>query len=177
MTFDLTLVLGGTASGKSAWAEDYVLSFSKQPIYLATAQAYDDEMKEKIKMHQNRRSSQWQTCEEPVALVERLTMFKNPEIILVDCATMWLSNLLLKDYEVAVACNQLCDCLPKMDGRVVIVSNEVGQSVVPMTKLGRKFQSDQGYLNQKLARVADRVVLVTAGLPMLLKGSLRVGRT
>ncbi len=172
MTFDLTLVLGGTASGKSVWAENYVLSFNKRPTYIATAQAYDDEMRGKVILHQKRRSNQWHTLEEPVALVELLATLDKSEIILIDCATMWLSNILLRDYEVTVACNDLCEYLPKINVRVVIVTNEVGHSVIPSTKLGRKFQNYQGLLNQKLASIADRVVLISAGLPVLLKGSL-----
>ena len=172
MTFDLTLVLGGAASGKSAWAERHVLSFSTQPIYIATAQAYDDEMKKKVLLHQLRRSTHWRTFEEPLALVKQLSAFRKSETVLIDCATMWLSNLLLQDQNILRASDGLCEYLPTFEGQVVIVSNEVGHSVVPSTKLGRRFQSDQGHLNQKLANIADRVVMVIAGLPMLLKGML-----
>lgn len=172
MTFDFTLVLGGAASGKSAWAENHVLSFSTQPIYVATAQAYDNEMKKKVLLHQKRRSANWRTFEEPLALVEQLSALRKSEVVLIDCATMWLSNLLLKDQDVSSAADSLCAYLPSFEGRIVIVSNEVGHSVVPSTKLGRRFQSDQGHLNQKLASIADRVVMVTAGLPALLKGRL-----
>ena len=146
MTIDLTLVLDGAASDKSAWAENYVLSFSKQPIYVATAQAYDDEMVERVALHRQRHSTQWRTFEESLALIAQLSAIGKSEHVLDDSATTWLSNLLLKKKDVSKASNEFCAYLSSFDGKLAIVSNEVGHSIVPPTKFGRMFQSDQGHL-------------------------------
>ena len=174
MTIDVTLVLGGAASDKLAWAENYVFSFSKQPIYVATAQAYDDGIVERAALHRQRHSTQWHTLEESLALIVQLVAIRQSEHVLVVNATIWLSNFLVKK-NVLKASNEFCTYLSSFDGKLVIVSNEIGHSILPLTKLSRMFQSDQGYLNQKLASNADRVVMVTAGLLMLLKGMLQKG--
>ena len=169
---DLTVIIGGAASGKSAYAEALALSGEGSPIYIATAQAYDTEMQSKIRLHKERRGPEWHTIEEPIALTEQLSALEPTGSVLVDCVTMWLSNIMIMDEDTDQACDRLCQNLPFFNGRLIIVTNEVGHGVVPPTKLGRAFQNKQGRLNQNLASLASRVILVTAGLPLALKGTL-----
>ncbi len=172
MTSDITLVLGGASSGKSLWAENFVLRQASKAHYVATALAFDSEMKEKITRHRSRRGAEWTTIEEHLALQSCISSLPQSSPILVDCATMWLSNLLFEKKDLIGECNDFCQYLMTYKGQLVIVSNEVGQSVIPETKMGRCFQIAQGRLNQDLAAIASTVVFITAGLPMVLKGSL-----
>ena len=169
---DITLVLGGASSGKSAWAESYVLEQGKKVGYLATAQAFDAEMKEKIVLHRERRGDEWTTREEPLNIISCFDAFPAEQPILLDCATLWLSNLMLAEKNIASESSAFIDYLHKYTGTLVIVSNETGLSVVPHTRIGRDFQKAQGQLNQQLAALADRVVFIVSGLPLLLKGKL-----
>lgn len=164
-----TLVLGGTRSGKSAYAESLV-SPSPQPVYLATAEARDNEMQARISIHQERRGGNWKTVEEPLELVETIRRHDSIEShILVDCLTLWLSNLMAAGRDIEIERDRLCALLPTLSAPVVIVSNEVGQGIVPMDPLSRRFRDEAGFLNQSVAASVDRVVLVTAGLPLDLK--------
>ena len=167
----LTLVLGGAASGKSAFAEALILKEENQPLYIATAHAWDDEMAEKIRLHRERRAETWITIEAPTDLRKAITEAPTDRAMLIDCATLWLSNHLLAGSDLTAQNQGFLNALGRRD-RVVVVSNEVGQGIVPETALGRQFRNAQGALNQALAAQADLVVQVIAGLPQVLKGTL-----
>lgn len=172
MNHDLTLVIGGAASGKSAWAEGVVESYGLPKVYLATAQAFDAEIEAKISAHKTLRGAGWETRETPLMLPEALAGLPADRAVLIDCATMWLSNLLLAGTDPDPATDALLDALAACPARIVIVTNEVGQGIVPDNALARRFREAQGRLNIRLAAQADRVVQVVAGLPNLLKGTL-----
>lgn len=168
-----TLVLGGARSGKSAYAERLVRNAGSEATYIATATAGDMEMRARIDHHRERRGSGWRTVEEPLALpvaIRREVGTGQP--ILVDCLTLWLSNLMLADQDIASATSALLEALAEARSPVVLVSNEVGMGLVPETPLGRRFRDAQGRLNQAVAAAVPRVVFVVAGLPLQLKGTL-----
>ena len=170
---NLTLILGGAASGKSAFAEGLVLQDkAMQPAYIATAQIFDEEMAEKVARHREMRGTGWLTIEEPIDLTSALARIKKDQPVLVDCATLWLTNVILGDLCVDEQSDALVTALNQSAGPVVIVSNEVGQGIVPDNALSRKFRNAQGRLNQRLAGEAELVVAVMAGLPLVLKGRL-----
>lgn len=172
----LTLVIGGAASGKSAYAEAAIRACGLEKTYVATAQAFDDEMAEKIAAHRAARSVDgWDTLEAPLEVAVALQGIAPGRAILVDCLTLWLSNLVLAGRDVPAAIDALLDTIGAVTGPVIVVSNEVGAGIVPETTLGRAFRGIQGRANQRLAAQADCVVQVTAGLPMPLKGSLPAG--
>jgi adenosylcobinamide kinase/adenosylcobinamide-phosphate guanylyltransferase len=166
------LILGGAASGKSRFAEQLVVRTGLPRTYIATAQAFDDEMAQKIRKHIADRGDSWVTIEEPLDLPETLGKLDAGSATLLDCATLWLSNAMLAEQALDTRSAALLDQVAAAAGPLVIVSNEVGQGIVPDTKLGRSFRAAQGRLNQDLAAAADLVVLVVAGLPMVLKGQL-----
>ncbi len=169
----LTLVIGGAASGKSDYAESLVLSVGKTPYYIATGQAFDDEMTAKIARHRGARADAgWITIEEPIDLQRAFKQVPADAVILVDCATLWLTNLIMSDRNVMEETAGLLSCLHDVEQPIVIVSNETGQGIVPENKLARRFRQEQGQLNRKLAAQAELVVQVTVGLPMVLKGTL-----
>ena len=166
----LTLVLGGARSGKSRYAEELIARAEPPWVYLATAQALDDEMQERIDHHRRRRDARWRTVEAPIELPQALDeLGENGQPILVDCLTLWLSNALLADTDLTIAGDRLIAALTEAPGPVVVVSNEVGLGIVPDTPLGRRFRDAQGRLNQQVAAIADHVVLLAAGLPLTLK--------
>jgi adenosylcobinamide kinase/adenosylcobinamide-phosphate guanylyltransferase len=168
-----TLVLGGQRSGKSAYAERLVEAQPGNCVYLATAEAHDSEMARRIAEHQARRGSRWSTVEEPLDLPGTLAEAAGPGCtVLVDCLTLWLSNLLGHERDVAAERTRLCAALAELRGQAVLVSNEVGQGVIPENKLARQFVDESGRLHQAVAAVAGRVVFVTAGLPQTLKDTL-----
>lgn len=171
----LTLVLGGAASGKSSFAEHLVIQSRLPRSYLATAQPFDDEMRDKIKQHQVDRGPNWTTTEVSIALPEVVLEQPNSNIILVDCLTLWLTNLILSDADCDKAAQSFFSAADAQNAPIVAVSNEVGHSVIPETSLGRQFQRKQGRLNAQVAAKADLVVMVTAGLPHVLKGALPTG--
>lgn len=167
-----TLVLGGVRSGKSAFAETLVLASGLEPVYVATAQALDAEMIDRIQAHRARRGGRWTTIEEPLALAELLDEVVLPErAVLVDCLTLWLTNLMMADRSVPQACDRLVATLARLRGPVVLVSNEVGMGIVPMNALSRAFADHAGRLHQRIAAEAERVVLMAAGLPLDLKAA------
>ena len=168
----LSLVLGGAASGKSTFAEGLVKGTGRPLVYFATAQQFDDEMREKVDRHKQMRGAGWRTIEEPLDVGRALAAIGGDNAVLLDCATMWLSNHLLAETDLAEAEAGLMAGLALCAAPVVIVSNEVGLSVVPDNALARRFRDEQGRLNQKLAAKADLVVNVVAGLPQVLKGTL-----
>lgn len=168
----VTLVLGGAASGKSAFAEDLVLKSDLSPVYIATAQIFDTEMAAKVARHRDQRGSGWLTHEEPIAVASVLEAVQHGQCVLIDCATLWLTNIMLGKRDIAQDTIELIHALRDCNGPVVIVSNEVGQGIVPDNALSRQFRNAQGTLNQTMATEADLVVAVMAGLPLVLKGQL-----
>lgn len=167
----LTLVIGGARSGKSWHAEGLVMARPAPWIYVATAQAFDAEMHERIGLHRGRRDDRWRTVEAPRNLAGAVRAEAGRGApVLVDCLTLWLSNLMLADADVDAATADLLAALRDTAGPVVLVSNEVGWGIVPENALARRFRDAQGRLNAQVAEIADRVVLLAAGLPLALKG-------
>lgn len=169
-----TLILGGARSGKSALAERWAKESGHAVVYIATAQAHDEEMATRIAHHRAQRPAHWLSVEEPLALADTLRTHARPGVcVLVDCLTLWLSNL-LGDADAARWAREreaLLDVLPALKGQVLLVSNEVGLGVVPMGELSRRFVDEAGRLHQALAAGCERVVFVAAGCPLYLKGS------
>ncbi|WP_338549309.1 bifunctional adenosylcobinamide kinase/adenosylcobinamide-phosphate guanylyltransferase [Roseovarius phycicola] len=168
----LSLVIGGAASGKSAFAEGLVKGTGRNLVYLATAQAHDAEMRAKLRKHKEQRGEGWRTIEEPLDIGRTLATISGDNAVLLDCLTMWLSNQMLAENPLDEAEAELMAGLALCPAPLVIVTNEVGQSVVPENALARQFREAQGRLNQKIAAKADLVVNVVAGLPQVLKGTL-----
>lgn len=167
----ITLVLGGTRSGKSVFAENYVLSTQKQPVYLATAEIFNEEMKKRIKTHQSRRQSIWINVEEPVDILKVLQHHNSVDkIVLVDCLSVWLGNLIEHHLDPEREIVNLVDGLASIEVETVIVASEVGLGIVPENRLAREFSDYAGALNQKIAAIAANVFFVAAGLPLRLKG-------
>ena len=167
-----TLVLGGARSGKSAFAERLVGDSGLARVYLATATAGDDEMRSRITHHRERRGDGWITVEVPLALVDALTReASRGRAVLVDCLTLWLSNLMFAERDPEVEARRLARFLDVAKHPVILVSNEVGLGLVPETPLGRSFRDAQGRLNQIVAATVPNVVFIAAGLPLWLKRS------
>jgi adenosylcobinamide kinase/adenosylcobinamide-phosphate guanylyltransferase len=165
-----TLVLGGARSGKSRYAESLIAALPPPWIYVATGEGRDAEMAERIADHRARRASGWQTFEAPHDLASALRTAPTAAPLLVDCVTLWLSNRMLADADVDCEIRALEAALDRRAGPVVLVSNEVGFGIVPDNALARRFRDRQGQLNQRLAARADRVVLLVAGVPLIVKG-------
>jgi len=169
---ELILVLGGSRSGKSSWALRYVEENYQPCFFIATAEVMDEEMAERVRLHKESRSPAWKLIEEPMDIDNALeTDCIHAEAVLIDCMTVWLSNILLKrgKEEVSAYQNRLLEVLSRRRQAVIIVSNEVGSGIVPEHPLGREFRDLAGMLNQKLAAIADRVVLTVAGIPVNIK--------
>jgi adenosylcobinamide kinase / adenosylcobinamide-phosphate guanylyltransferase len=167
------LILGGARSGKSSLAERLADESGQPVLYLATASAEDTEMAERIHHHRERRPAGWDLVEEPLYLANALQQHANEEqFILVDCLTLWLTNLLLhKDKDLLInERDALLKLLPQLPGRIIMVSNEVGMGIVPLGEISRQFQDESGWLHQAVASECDRVILMVAGLPQVLKG-------
>jgi adenosylcobinamide kinase / adenosylcobinamide-phosphate guanylyltransferase len=162
------LVLGGARSGKSRYAEGLADSFAGDRLYIATAQAGDEEMAARIAAHRQRRGPGWTTLEAPLALAEALAGADAP-FVLIDCITLWISNLLLADIDIAPRVEALAEALRARQGTVAVVSNEVGLGIVPDNALARRFRDAAGLANQRLAQACDEVVFLAAGLPLRLK--------
>jgi adenosyl cobinamide kinase/adenosyl cobinamide phosphate guanylyltransferase len=171
----LTLILGGARSGKSRYAESLIATLPPPWLYVATAEAGDEEMATRISTHRARRAPDWRTIEAPRHLVAALQK-AGPTPILVDCLTLWLSNLMLAGIDIDAETAHLENALAAASAPVVLVANEVGSGVVPDHPLARTFRDLQGMLNQRMAARADRVVLMVAGLPLALKGALKETR-
>jgi adenosylcobinamide kinase / adenosylcobinamide-phosphate guanylyltransferase len=168
----LSLVIGGARSGKSTFAEGLVSQTGRPRRYLATAEAWDDEMRAKIARHREDRGGDWTTVEAPLDLAPALAEALAGDVVLVDCATLWLTNHLLADHDLPAETDRLIAALSTCVAPVVIVSNETGWGIVPDNALARRFRDAQGRLNQRLAAEAGLVVTVIAGLPLVLKGTL-----
>jgi adenosylcobinamide kinase/adenosylcobinamide-phosphate guanylyltransferase len=171
---EITLVLGGARSGKSSFALEYVEKSYKSYMFLATAEVLDDEMAHRVELHRKARGPKWQVREEPLEIAQVLAPGNcDVEAVLIDCTTIWLSNVLLQKGadQVPTYENALIEALARSDQSVIIVSNEVGSGIVPEHPLGRQYRDMAGSLNQKMAAAADRVFLVVAGLPVQLKPS------
>ncbi|MFN0219599.1 MAG: bifunctional adenosylcobinamide kinase/adenosylcobinamide-phosphate guanylyltransferase [Hyphomicrobium sp.] len=164
----LTLVLGGARSGKSALAESLLAASPGPMTYIATAEARDDEMRVRIDAHRTRRGRDWTTVEAPVALVAALNAAEGPALI--DCLTLWLTNLMLGSHAIAPETDKLIAALQARAAPCILVSNEVGLGIVPENALARAFRDEAGCLNQRVAAACDRVLFVAAGLPVVLKG-------
>jgi len=164
------LVLGGARSGKSRIALQLAESASPERTYIATAQAFDDEMRERIAQHRMERDASWQTIDSPLELCDALRDLTAPgKAVLVDCLTLWLSNIILADRNPEPETERLVRSIREARGPLILVSNEVGHGIVPSTPLGRSFRDAQGRLNQRVAEACDAVVFVAAGCPILLK--------
>lgn len=169
----LQLILGGARSGKSRLAEQTAINMQLAVTYVATAQALDPEMQSRIEHHQNQRPAHWSLVEEPLYLAKALQKIDRPnQIILVDCLTLWLTNLLLLDDQSIQQreCEQLLKVLPTLESEIILVSNETGLGVVPLGEISRRFVDEAGRLHQALGQIADKVVFCVAGFPMILKG-------
>ncbi|MBS9720598.1 bifunctional adenosylcobinamide kinase/adenosylcobinamide-phosphate guanylyltransferase [Tianweitania sp. BSSL-BM11] len=165
----LTFLLGGARSGKSLHAERLITALPAPWTYIATAQAFDDEMRERVAHHRDRRAQGWQTLNAPLDLAGTLRALPAGAPVLLDCLTLWLTNVMLADHDVEAAVTELCGVLARPTGRWYAVSNEVGLSIVPENALARRFRDEQGRLNQKIAALADEVLFMVAGLPMKVK--------
>ncbi len=170
----ITLVLGGARSGKTRHglmlAERH-RNAGRQTIYVATAEAHDDEMQARIDHHKQERDSAWKTVDAPLDLAAAIARNSTPDTcLLVDCLTLWATNILLADKDAESETSTLVDALKTVKGPVILVSNEVGLGIVPENALARRFRDMAGRLNQDIAAVADRVIFIAAGLPLVLKG-------
>jgi adenosylcobinamide kinase/adenosylcobinamide-phosphate guanylyltransferase len=167
----LTLVIGGARSGKSRYAEGLIAAQLPPWVYVATAEAGDHEMIARIRAHRKRRGAHWRTIEAPRDLVAALAA-NHGGPVLVDCLTLWLSNIMLAEMDVEPEIEKLDAALAAAATPIVLVANEVGLGIVPEFPLGRRFRDLQGILNQRMAARADRVILMVAGLPLAVKGTL-----
>ncbi|NIZ13958.1 bifunctional adenosylcobinamide kinase/adenosylcobinamide-phosphate guanylyltransferase [Phaeobacter sp. HF9A] len=172
MTGRVTVILGGAASGKSAFAEQTCVKTGKNRIYWATSQILDTEMRQKVDRHIAQRGPDWTTIEEPYDSAKVLPKAQPEDVVLMDCATMWLTNHLLSEHDLEQKTTTLLKALAACPAEVVVVSNETGLGIVPENALARRFREAQGRLNIALAAQAETVVMVSAGLPLVLKGAL-----
>ena len=165
------LLLGGARSGKSQRALTLAEALSEKRIFIATAEALDDEMTDRIARHIAERGAGWQTVEAPLDLGAALSHHAGPDhVCVIDCLTLWLSNLMHHQRDVEMETRSLCSALLELSGPVILVSNEVGLGLVPETPLGRAFRDAQGRLNQAVAQACSKVEFIAAGLPLKLKG-------
>lgn len=169
----LTLVLGGARSGKTRFAQGAAEARAAEigvvPTMIATAQAFDDEMVDRIGRHQDDRGDRWRTLESPLALAETIRGLTASDVAVVDCLTLWLTNVMLGDRNVAAEADTLLTALADCPARLWLVSNEVGWGVVPDNALARRFRDEAGRLHQQIAARADEVFLIAAGLPLRMK--------
>jgi len=165
----LTFLLGGARSGKSAHAEALARQHAAPWAYIATAQAFDDEMRDRIAEHRARREEGWVTLDAPMDLVGAISTVPDGQPLLLDCLTLWLTNVILAERDVAVECQGLAEVLSAPRGPWFVVSNEVGLGIVPDNALARRFRDAAGRLNQMVAARADSVFFMVAGLPMKVK--------
>ncbi|MDT0577105.1 bifunctional adenosylcobinamide kinase/adenosylcobinamide-phosphate guanylyltransferase [Croceicoccus sp. F390] len=165
----MSLFLGGARSGKSRLALAFAQALPDPHVFVATAQAFDDEMRDRIDKHRQERDDRWRTIEASLDLPSAIERAGSSSV-LIDCCTLWLSNVMLAERNVSNEVERLLGSLRSSSARIVLVSNEVGSGIVPDNQLGRKFRDEQGLLNQQLAAISDRVELVVAGVPLRIKG-------
>jgi adenosylcobinamide kinase/adenosylcobinamide-phosphate guanylyltransferase len=172
----LILITGGCRSGKSRYALDYANQHFSKKMYLATCQALDEEMVRRVEEHKKLRGPEWLTIEEPIEIADQMKRYGNGvEVILLDCLTLWLSNLLLKgdnDSKIMEETDRLIQTLRERRTSVIIVSNEVGMGIVPVDPLSRRFRDLSGMANQRIAGEADEVIFMVSGMSLFLKGKL-----
>lgn len=166
----ITLVLGGARSGKSAYAqrqaEQAATATGRPPLMIATAEAFDEEMRDRIDRHRTERGDGWRTLEAPLELAAAVRDLRADDIAVVDCLTLWLSNQMLADRDVSAAVNELALAFSACPAALWVVSNEVGWSLVPDNALGRRFRDEAGRLNQRIASIADSACLIVAGMKL-----------
>jgi len=166
----IQFVLGGSRSGKSTHAESLADAAGSNPIYIATAEIFDQEMKARIELHRERRGPQWQLVEAPLDLPEALTKADNPDnVILIDCLSVWITNVLVHERDTDTACRAMLDSLTNCSGHVILVASETGLGIIPENKLSRQFRDANGRLNQAVAAVANEVFFVAAGIALRIK--------
>ena len=163
------LITGGARSGKSSFAEKRTLSYGTPVIYIATAQAFDEEMENRIQLHQQRRGDEWRTISEPLAIANILTSLDRQGACLVDCLTLWLSNLIFAEEDISKATSSLIEAIAARRDPVILVTNEVGGGIVPENALARRFRDEAGRLNQIVAEAVDEVYTCISGIPLKLK--------
>ncbi|TNJ44822.1 bifunctional adenosylcobinamide kinase/adenosylcobinamide-phosphate guanylyltransferase [Phaeobacter sp. B1627] len=172
MASRVTVILGGAASGKSAFAEQTCVSTGKNRIYWATSQILDPEMQDKVDRHLAQRGGDWTTIEDPLDVAAVASQLSGGDVLLMECATMWLSNHLFADHDLAAETDALLAAFAACPAEIVVVTNETGLGIVPENAVARRFREAQGRFNIALSARADCVVLVAAGLPLVLKGAL-----
>jgi adenosylcobinamide kinase/adenosylcobinamide-phosphate guanylyltransferase len=170
----MIFITGGCRSGKSRYALDYTNQHFSKKLYLATSEALDEEIAQRIERHKKMRGPEWQTVEEPVEIVNKIRQYGNKvDVILLDCITLWLSNLLMRrrdDPEIMDEVSRLIDTVKQISASSIIVSNEVGMGIVPADLLSRRFRDLSGMANQKIAGGSETVIFMASGLPIFLKG-------
>jgi adenosylcobinamide kinase/adenosylcobinamide-phosphate guanylyltransferase len=164
------LIIGGARSGKSRYAQARAEATGLRRIFVATAEAFDDEMRERIARHRADRDDKWETVEAPLDLARTITTQSAPDaVIVVDCLTLWATNLILGEHDIERATSELIGAIRSATGQLLLVANEVGFGIVPDNRLARRFRDEAGIINQRVAAVVDEVQLVAAGLPLRLK--------
>lgn len=164
------LVIGGVRSGKSRYAQARAEATGLRKVFIATAQALDDEMRERIARHRADRGPNWQAVEAPLELAEAIATQNAPDnVLLVDCLTLWLTNMMLAERDVSAAVDRLTAAIAEVKGQLILVSNEVGWGIVPDNALARRFRDEAGRVNQRVAAAVDEAQLLVAGLPIRLK--------
>lgn len=170
MTAHSLLVLGGARSGKSRYAQARAEATGLKLLFVATAQAFDDEMRDRISKHRDDRGSDWETIEAPLDIADIIAARSEPgSVLLIDCLTLWTSNLILGDHDVAPATEELIAALAQATGPIVLVSNEIGFGIVPENALARKFRDEAGQVNQRIAKEVREVQMTIAGIPVTIK--------
>ena len=163
-------VIGGARSGKSRYAQARAEATGLAPVFIATAQAFDDEMRDRIARHQADRGMEWETVEAPLDLAEAIKLHASAErVVLVDCLTLWVTNLMLEDHDIPAAVRALLAAITIAEGTIILVSNEVGFGIGPENQLARRFRDEVGFLHQSMAACAEEVQLVCAGINLRLK--------
>jgi adenosylcobinamide kinase/adenosylcobinamide-phosphate guanylyltransferase len=170
----MILITGGCRSGKSRFALDYANQHFSKKLYLATCEALDEEMAQRIEHHKKMRGPEWRTIEEPIEIVDQIGLHgTGVEVILLDCLTLWLSNLLIKwddDLRIIEETERLINAMKQSQPAFLIVSNEAGMGIVPADELSRRFRDLSGTANQKIAEAADTAIFMVSGIPLFLKG-------
>lgn len=164
------LVLGGARSGKSRYAQARAETLDAELVFIATAQAYDAEMTERIERHRDDRGDRWTTVEAPIELAAAIRAeCREDRVLLIDCLTLWTSNLLLAEHDIPAATAELVAAIGDSTGPLILVSNEVGLGIVPDNALARRFRDEAGRVNQRVAAAVDEAMFIAAGLPLRLK--------